>query len=209
MGVPGKTCHQCQAKKIKCDKFKGRGKKDAEEPVEEVDEESGKEPVVESKSKGKEPGMRMICIGRVCTHYPLVWSTGVIVLPARRPVASSSRIISKPVVLLSAPPAPEVPICSANPPPNPLFYPPSRLSSPDFELDVLVIEDDDDDETPKKRSKPSTPTGPSPEQVTSARRAVVSLEENILNMCVFLKGMEKRMSEAEGHVAKSEKTWLH
>jgi hypothetical protein len=121
MGVPGKTCRQCQANKIKCDKSKGRGKKKAKEPVEEVDEESDEEPVVESKSKGKEPGTQMICIGRFCVNYPLVRSTGVIVLPARKPVVSSPRIVSKPVVLVSAPPAPEVLVCPANPPPDPLF----------------------------------------------------------------------------------------
>jgi hypothetical protein len=109
MGVPGKTCCRCHAKKITCDKSKGRGTKDAEEPIEEVDKEFGEEPVVESKVKEKEPSMQLICIGRFCANYPLVRSTGVIVLPARRPVALSSCIVSKPVVLLSAPPAPRFP----------------------------------------------------------------------------------------------------
>jgi hypothetical protein len=77
-----------------------------------------------------------------------------------------------------------------------------------LDLDVLIIVEDDDDETPRKQSKLSTPTGPSPEQVSLAKYTIVSLEENIFNTRMFLKGMEKHMSEAEGHVAKSENSLL-
>jgi hypothetical protein len=104
-------------------------------------------------------------------------------LPAHPPVASSSRIVDKQVICVSVPSAPEV-----------LAHP---TSSPVLDLNVLIIEDNDDDETPRKRSKPSTLAGPSPEQVSLAKYTIVSLEENILNMRVFLKGMEKHMSEAE------------
>ncbi|KAG6379223.1 hypothetical protein JVT61DRAFT_11671 [Boletus reticuloceps] len=99
------------------------------------------------------------------------------------PVQSSRRLVN---------PARKVKASSSNAGPSavPLF---PKHTSPLLE--------DEDDEMPTKKAKSARPSGPTPEMLADAKRAILSVEAKLYSTCAFLKDLEARVNGMDAVVA--------